>query len=298
MRAPITARVEDWARPGASAAGALRRGDGAGRGAACDARRVRGPLLRAGGVLVAWKGARDAAEERAGRRRGQGRHGGEEVAAGAAVPGLENRHLHVYGRSRPRRTASRDAPGWHEAAPRVTACARQVRTVLGEASRPARPPNHFAGRSRRSGPNTFPTDLNRIFSPWAPSSRVANQKGGVGKTTTAVNIGACVADAGYPTLLVDLDPQCNATVALGLAKDLDAEHLRLPARRGTLDRRRSSRPASSSSRRAVDARPRGRHRRASASRGSETRLREALGAVRDRYRSRCSTARRRSARSR
>ena len=44
---------------------------------------------------------------------------------------------------------------------------------------------------------------------------VANQKGGVGKTTTAVNMAACVAEAGYRTLLVDLDPQCNATVALG-----------------------------------------------------------------------------------
>ena len=49
---------------------------------------------------------------------------------------------------------------------------------------------------------------------------VANQKGGVGKTTTAVNLGASIAGAGYPTLLVDLDPQCNATVALGLRKDV------------------------------------------------------------------------------
>ena len=44
---------------------------------------------------------------------------------------------------------------------------------------------------------------------------VANQKGGVGKTTTAVNLTACVAAADAQTLLVDLDPQCNATVALG-----------------------------------------------------------------------------------
>jgi chromosome partitioning protein len=49
---------------------------------------------------------------------------------------------------------------------------------------------------------------------------IANQNGGVGKTTTAVNVAACVARGGSQTLLVDLDPQCNATVALGGERDM------------------------------------------------------------------------------
>jgi chromosome partitioning protein len=112
---------------------------------------------------------------------------------------------------------------------------------------------------------------------------IANQKGGVGKTTTAVNMAACVADAGYRTLLVDLDPQCNATVALGVSKHTRPTVYSCLSGELTLDA--AAVPTVVEGLSIVPSTPdlAGANVELPRLPGSETRLRDALGAVHEHY---------------
>lgn len=112
---------------------------------------------------------------------------------------------------------------------------------------------------------------------------IANQKGGVGKTTTAVNLAACIAEAGYEALLLDIDPQCNATVGVGSPKTAEPSVYDLLSGEATLAD--IIRPSTIDHLSVAPASPdlAGANVELPRLPGSETRLKQALVGVRDRF---------------
>ncbi len=112
---------------------------------------------------------------------------------------------------------------------------------------------------------------------------IANQKGGVGKTTTAVNLAACVAEAGYESLLIDIDPQSNATLGLGIDKHVQPTVY--DALIGGLDLADTVLASSIDKLGVIPAGPdlAGATIELPRMNGSEHRLRDALAPIRDRY---------------